>query len=522
MICGYSADTIRQVEKPYISAPDYNGWLMGKAAEGLANYCLGYLYQHGISPAKIMILAGKGNNGADALFAGVHLLQRGHSVVAYLPQGNNSSTALYEFQRAGGQLIDLQGVSSLLPITNMVVDGLLGIGAQGNPREEIRAVIDIVNQAKRHTAFYTVACDVPSGLSAESDINYDRVMHADSTVTFIAAKDSLLFAPNSVVGALNVVPLGIEQDLAKYTPTICQWDDTELTQFFPQPLPTDHKYSRGVCGIVAGSPEYPGAAILATSAAARTGCGMAKFFGPESLRFHIAGQVPEAVTSSESTDGAVVSAWLLGPGAVGDERRADIVHALASGRPALIDAAALEPTAQWVVDQGKLTPAHLLTPHVGELVRLLTWLYALAPEKWEEETGLGEPSKEAIGKDPLAWTKLAARITGATVMLKGNTAWISTPDGQSFSYRARTSWLATAGSGDTLSGIIASILAQYTARWEATGHQPQTSEYAKIIALGVHIHNLSALAANRGLPGPVPPSYLGQSIPLAIAQMLNS
>lgn len=299
------------------------------------------------------------------------------------------------------------------------------------------------------------------------------------------------------------------------------WTGEELATFLPQPTANDHKYTRGICGVLAGSQRYPGAALLAVQAALATGCGMVLYSGPETIASYLMLKAPEAVIGQKSSEEEKVTAWVIGPGAVGEERTQDIRGAFASGHPAIIDAAALEPAAQWVIDQGKFTPAQILTPHRGELIRLLTWLYALAPEEWVQETDRGEPRPEELEKDPGAWTRLAAQLTGATVMLKGSTAYIASPNGSIYSYRAKTSWLATAGSGDTLSGILGSLLAQHTARWEQAGHRPGEEDYARLTALGVHLHNLAALEAHGGKTGPVPPSLVSQHIARAISRLIT-
>lgn len=519
MIHAYSAATIQDVERPYVTAPDYDGWLMAKAARALADVALENLQRRGIEQANVILLIGSGNNGADALYAGAHLLAEGHQVSAYLVKNRAHKQALNEFIAQGGVLLtDLS--DDKLASADVLIDGVLGTGAKGALPEEIAELVRRVNALRTESVkIQVIACDCPTGLSVPRTSDSAEILKADETVTFIAAKDSLL--STNKVGKLHIIPLGIENDLAQHDPSLSAWNDKELMHSFPQPESSDHKYSRGVCGVLAGSIQYPGAAQLSTKAALNTGCGMVVYSGPEQVAFHIMMQTPEAVIGQKTAEEEKVTAWVVGPGAVGDSRTQDIIGVFASRRPAIIDAAALEPAAQWVIDQGKFTPAQILTPHAGELLRILTWLYALNPSQWSTATNLGEPSKEAIDERPLEWVKLAAALTGSTVMLKGATALIATPTGQAFSYRARTSWLATAGSGDTLSGILGSLLAQYTARWNQTGYTAQEEDYAQLVALGIHIHNLAALHAHHGQQGPVPPSIVNQHIAGAISQFLS-
>ncbi|MEO6885367.1 MAG: NAD(P)H-hydrate dehydratase, partial [Jatrophihabitantaceae bacterium] len=205
----------------------------------------------------------------------------------------------------------------------------------------------------------------------------------------------------------------------------------------PLPGPSDDKYTRGVLGVVAGSPQYPGAGVLATGAALHGGAGMVRYLGlaPEGIR----ARYPEVVLHPDARPADVrVQAWIVGPGLGGDDvARALLTEVLATDVPVLVDADAITLLAdapRLVRDRRAPT---LLTPHDREFERLF-----------------GD-----VGTDRLAAARRAAADLDATVLLKGNATVIAEPDGQTYVNATGTPWLATAGSGDVLSGLIGSLLA---------------------------------------------------------------
>lgn len=516
MISAYSAETIRQLEAPYLQDPAYDGWLMARAASGLAGLALSYLRDQP-TVGQVLLLVGGGNNGADTLYAGAQLAQAGYRVQAYLFKKEALPAALLAFQEAGGSILPRAELVQALESSTLLLDGLLGIGASGKPSPEMLELFSLVRQSRRRP--HIIACDTPSGLSASNSGADGSVLVADQTATFIALKDFMLGPGEHFCGQIHLYDLGLSPDLEGYEPEIQRWEERELVEALIRPHPFDHKYSRGICGLVAGSARYPGAAHLAGAAALATGCGMVSFFGPEALGYGLVLQHPEIVMSQEATAGQKVDAWVLGPGASGEDREGDILGALHTLAPAVIDAAALEVAARWVGDS-PLTPAQILTPHAGELLRVLNWLYLLKGRDWAEASNLGEPSRSALEENPVPWLKLAARLTGATVLLKGGTTLIAQPDGRLYSVRGQSPWLATAGSGDTLSGILGSLLAQYSARQGQAEVNP--GDYARLAALATYLHNQAALAVHGGALGPVPPTLLAGHLASAISRLLAS
>jgi ADP-dependent NAD(P)H-hydrate dehydratase / NAD(P)H-hydrate epimerase len=249
----------------------------------------------------------------------------------------------------------------------------------------------------------------------------------------------------------------------------------------------DDKYARGVVGFVTGSAAYPGAAVLGVEAAARTGVGMIRYLGPGRPTRLVLQRRPEAVTA----DGRV-QAWVLGSGqdaAERDDRTAGLLRtALAQQVPVLLDAGALDLHAE---ARGPV----LVTPHAGELARLVGG------------------STDDIRSDPARAARDAAARLGATVLLKGHTTHVASPDGALLRVRSAPTWLATAGAGDALAGILGALLATHAARIAA-----DAGVIASLAATGAVLHGLAAERASAG--GPLTVLDLAAEVPRVIAALL--
>ncbi|MCL2594678.1 MAG: NAD(P)H-hydrate dehydratase [Promicromonosporaceae bacterium] len=277
---------------------------------------------------------------------------------------------------------------------------------------------------------------------------------------------------------------------------------------WPVPGRKDHKYTRGVVGVVAGTSRYPGAAVLATSAAVLAGAGMVRYQGCDDAARMVLAARPEVVLA----DGRV-NAWVLGPGVI--EKRLDETRdehsqrekcwallGVASGMlggavkpvPAVIDAGALT-----LVDR-PLPPSVVLTPHAGELATMLS--------------ARGEQVVRAvIEADPVRWARRIHEVTGATVLLKGATTVVAGPGGAYVQENA-PHWLATAGTGDVLAGLLGTMLAQRSAEVMV---YPTLA--ARLAAAATLIHGLAAHRANPG--GPVSALAVAQALPGTIAEVMR-
>ena len=220
-----------------------------------------------------------------------------------------------------------------------------------------------------------------------------------------------------------------------------------LSTLLRNPVAEDDKYSRGVVGFVTGSTSYPGAAILGVTAAMRTGVGMVRWIGPESVARMLLEVRPEVVIQ----DGRA-QAWVVGSGVsadLTDEQAVAVQSHLVDAAYAVIDAGALE-----FVDFKTLSTEAILTPHAGELSRLLARL----GENW---------SRDAVENSPIEAAKLAALKTGQLVLLKGSVTTIADPAGNSWQTPPANPALATAGSGDVLAGILGALMASNFAKLES-------------------------------------------------------
>ncbi|GAA2173474.1 hypothetical protein GCM10009846_15630 [Agrococcus versicolor] len=218
------------------------------------------------------------------------------------------------------------------------------------------------------------------------------------------------------------------------------WTRAEARAWMRAPAATDDKYARGVVGLVTGSHDYPGAAVLGVEAAHRAGAGMVRHVGPRRVGDLVLARRPETVVQAGR-----VQAWVLGsgtdPAGRSDALAAVLQEALDEGVPAVVDAGALDLA-------GTGDGARLLTPHAGELRALLASL---------GEDGLTRGDVEA---DPERWARLAATRTGATVLLKGARTLV-TDGARVVLVAAPTHWLATAGTGDVLAGVAGAMLAAH-------------------------------------------------------------
>ncbi len=267
------------------------------------------------------------------------------------------------------------------------------------------------------------------------------------------------------------------------------------------PTADDDKYARGVLGLLTGSSRYPGAAVLGVEAALRTGVGMVRFLGPARAAELVLQRRPEAVTAEGR-----VQAWLIGSGmallgadATGaaeepsDTTTAERVRrALASGHPLIIDAGAIAPG----VLEAATGPV-IITPHAGELARLSTTEVA------------------AVRADPVTAARAVAERYGVAVLLKGHTTRAVAPGGPVLVARQAPAWLATAGAGDALAGILGALTATHAAV-EAV----DLARLARLGAAAAVLHGLAATRASAG--GPLTVLDLCAALPATIAELLGA
>jgi ADP-dependent NAD(P)H-hydrate dehydratase / NAD(P)H-hydrate epimerase len=526
---------VREAEKTLMAALP-PGALMQRAAAGLAAACTSLLEQ--VYGSRVAVLAGSGDNGGDALFAGALLAQRGARVIAVAAAARLHEAGAAALTQAGGRIVEAgqaggriveagqaggrgvevgqAGAASIqssggtegsggsagpggadgddraaILTADLVIDGLTGIGGHGGLREPAATLAALAERARLNGAT-VVAVDLPSGVDADTGEVHGDAVHADVTVTFGTWKPGLLIDPGaSLAGAAALIDIGLRPYLG--APAAVAMHAADVAAVLPQPTAESDKYRRGVLGVLAGSAQYTGAAVLSVGAAIHGGAGMVRLVSAEPAIQAVSQHWPEAVlTRADDRPGpeliesaGQVQAWVAGPGMGTDAGAADRLAAvLATGLPVLVDADGITILAEHRELIRRNAPT-VITPHAGELARLL------------------RADRADIEARRLHYARLAAAELGLTVLLKGSTTVVADPDASRpvLVNSTGTSWLATAGSGDVLSGLTGSLLAQ--------GASP-----AQAAAAAAFLHGLAGRTAADGAP--IGASDLITALPAAI------
>ncbi|MFD4897194.1 NAD(P)H-hydrate dehydratase [Streptomyces sp. NPDC058411] len=471
----YSVETVRNAEKALMARlPE--GALMQRAAAGLAVACGDLLRRNGrVYGSRVLLLVGSGDNGGDTLYAGARLARRGAGVRALLTTPDKvHRAALAALLAAGGQVLDTP--DGLGPV-DLVVDGITGIGGRGGLRPEAAELVRAVTAGHAPV----LAVDLPSGVEADTGQVLGAAVRADATVTFGTYKPGLLIDPAAErAGALRLVDIGLAAELPP-RPDLEALQYADVAALLPEPDAESDKYRRGVVGVAAGSERYPGAAVLAVAGALRGGAGAVRYAGPGADA--VIARFPETlVHPGPPSKAGRVQAWVVGPG-LGDGTQAAgaVSDVLAADVPVLVDADGLR-----LMDMAAVrarTSATVLTPHAGEAAALL------GVEREEVEAGR------------LAAVRELAERYRATVLLKGSTTLVAERGDTPVRVNPTgTPWLATAGSGDVLSGLTGSLL--------AAGLAPRDAA-----SVGAYLHGLAARRTSDGAP--VTAQDVADSVPAA-------
>ncbi len=476
---------MRELEAAAVAAGITESQLMEEA--GLAVAQEAWMLLGTLEGRRIVVLAGPGNNGGDGLVAARHLSEWGADLTVYMPRGHRHEERLEEIRKYEIALVDGRedadgsALDAALSGCDMVIDGLLGIG-QKRPLEAgepIAATLAKVSAARgSFQPPKLIAIDLPTGVDADSGAVDPHTVEPDMTVTFGLPKVGMYQAPASgMLGKVQVIDIGIPkaaQDAVQLELLTARWIRANL----PSRPEDSNKGTFGKVLVVGGSSRYTGAVQLASIAAYRAGAGLATVAAPRLVTNLIAAAAPEVtwLPQPESEYGglpgetaiALRSEWpnyhaaVVGPGLDDNAETCAFIWAalpdlagLANG--CVIDADALNAIAS-MPDGAERVPANaVLTPHPGEMARLMGTTVA------------------DVQSRRLAMTGEAAAKFGCTVVLKGAHSVIATVDGRTSLSPFANPLLATAGSGDTLSGIIAGYLAQGAPPFEAA-------------CLGVYVH----------------------------------
>ena len=416
----------------------------------------------GMQQRRIVVVAGPGNNGGDGFVAARYLAERGLAArVSFVGDRRRlKGDAALAAQRWNGPVEEASPAS--LRDSDLIVDALFGAGLDRDVEGLPRAMIAAMNASSAPV----VAVDLPSGVNGTTGNVMGIAVEATRTVTFFRRKIGHFLLPGRLhCGAIEVADIGIPASvLDKIKPATFANAPALWRRGFPRPDPRGHKYSRGHAVVVSGGLSTTGAARLAARAALRAGAGLVTIATPrEALAVNAAASLAVMV---RPMDGPVElaefladkrrNAVVLGPGGgVGPAMREQVRAALASEAAVVLDADALtsfaeEPTALVSAIGKRAGRGVVLTPHEGEFYRLFS--------------RINEVSKS---NSKLERTRLAAGIIGGVVVFKGADTVIATPEGRAAIADNGPATLATAGSGDVLSGLIAGLMAQGMPPFEA-------------------------------------------------------
>ena len=473
----YQVEAVRAAERALMDLLS-EGVLMNRAAAGLAAVCGSLLarYPGHVYGARVVVLAGSGDNGGDALYAGARLARRGAAVTAITAGSKAHEGGAADLRAAGGRVTGADAKDAIAR-ADLIIDGLLGIGGRGGLREPFAGLAAAAERARRDADATVVAVDLPSGIDADTGAVDGPAVRADVTVTFGAIKPGLLIDPGAGhAGTVELVDIGLRPE---GEPAVAAPQRDDIAARLPRPGPESDKYRRGVVGVLAGSDRFAGAAVLATGGAVRGGAGMVRVVTASVPAAVVRQTWPEAVLTVHPDDGdwdlpgsvGRVQAWVAGPGmGTGPDAVARLAAVLATDLPALVDADGLTILSQHPGLLPRRAPT-LITPHAGELSRLLG------------------TDAAAIEARRLEHARQAAERLGLTVLLKGSTTVIASPgDTTALVNPTGTPWLATAGTGDVLSGLAGSLLAQ--------GLEPAWAG-----AVAAYLHGLAARLAAAGPRG---------------------
>lgn len=495
----YGVSEVRSAEETVLAQLP-GGTLMERAATGLADACASLMRDGGqrLAGARVVVLAGSGNNGGDALYAGARLASRGARVEAVLLGERCHDGGRAALSMAGGRFIDVADVDQAIERADLVIDGILGIGGRGALRAEAARCAFVANES----GALIVAVDIPSGVDADTGAVADgsAVIRADATVTFGCLKPGLVVGPGrECAGAVIEIDIGLAEALP--VASIHVLDAADLARSVPEPGPSDYKYSRGVVGIAAGSPAYRGAAFMATASARLGNVGMVHVLDRrDGIATALVDEFWDVVAASAAPPSVDrTTAWVVGPGLGTDMgARRVLGDVLEVQVPVVVDADGLRmlrdsaPASALEARRGRAT---VLTPHEGEFA------------------ALGFSMGSAGAEDRLGAARSAARELGAVVVVKGPGTVIAAPSGTAFVDTWGTPDLGTAGSGDVLSGLIGALLAGARARGDV-----DHDTAAQVAAAAVGLHGLAGRLAGEG-GRPVTAPDIISAIPQAIAHV---
>ena len=434
-----------------------------------------------VAGGPILVIAGPGNNGGDGFVAAVELAARGRDVSVILLCERDSLQGDAASAARGWKYPVLPFNPQAIGKPALIIDALFGAGLDRPVKGEPFEMIEAINA----NGAPVLAVDLPSGINGTTGAVMGTAVRAVETITFFRRKPAHLLLPGRLhCGRVRVADIGIDAGvLTEIAPKTFENVPASWNQAFPIPTMEGHKYSRGHVVVVSGGIAATGAARLAARGALRAGAGLATLATPrEALAVNASAltavmvrPVDTVVEFAELLNEKRLNAYVIGPGAgVGERTESFVLTALSARRSVVLDADALtsfagHPARLFEAIKHSQDAQVVLTPHDGEFPRLFS-----------------DISNKHPLRSKLERVRAAAERSGAVVLLKGPDTTVASPDGRATIAANAPPWLATAGAGDVLSGMIAGLLAQDVPAFEAA-------------SIAVWMHGEAAQEAGPGL-----------------------
>ncbi|MFO1108549.1 MAG: NAD(P)H-hydrate dehydratase [Bradyrhizobium sp.] len=429
----------------------------------------------------IVVVAGSGNNGGDGFVAAAELAARGREVSVVLLCERDSLQGDAASAARGWKYPVLPFNPQALGKPALIIDALFGAGLNRPVKGEPLEMIEAINA----NGAPVLAVDLPSGINGSTGFIMGAAVRATETVTFFRRKPAHLLLPGRLhCGRVRLAEIGIARGvLDEIKPQTFENGPDSWQASFPVPRMEGHKYARGHAVVVSGGLESTGAARLAARGALRAGAGLVTVASPRTalavnaaaLTAVMVRAVDTPIEFGEFLGDRRFNACVIGPGVGIGQRTRDFVHtALSAQKHLVLDADALTSFAEapdrlFESIKSSRDPQVVLTPHEGEFPRLFS-----------------DISNKNPGRSKLERVRDAAQRCGAVVLLKGADTVVAAPDGRATIASNAPPWLATAGAGDVLAGIVAAMLAQGVPAFEAA-------------SIGVWMHGEGAREAGPGL-----------------------
>ncbi len=478
---------------------------MENAGRGIAQLAMDILED--VAGKRIIILCGPGNNGGDGYVVARHLLNHGAlaRTLVLAPEEKIKGDARTNLDILKNMEHPVKFVDEFLHLDeepDLIIDAMLGTGVTGSLRGIFADAAKLLDQLRAPV----LAVDIPTGVNADTGAVDGPAVQASYTATMALPKRGLLFSPGrEYTGELYIIDIGMPPAVqVKKDTRVFQIDETDVRLCLPFRAPDAYKNSCGTCAVVAGSAGLAGAAVMTSLATMRAGAGMTFLAAPSSINSSLRAQLTEIITEplDDAGSGCFTSdhfeplmefisqkdVAVLGPGLGQKKVTVQLIHQLLTNldQPLVLDADGLNACRDHIGLIQQYPNELIITPHPGELSRLI------------------DASAKEITADPITIARQAAKDLQCVLILKGAPTVIAVPDGTVFVNSTGNAGMATAGSGDVLTGALAGLLAQDLEAIDAA-------------IAGVFLHGVAGdfAAQDKGMHGMMATDILHQ-LPLAI------